>query len=87
MYNVVLRQVENVPVNLAEETGPVADGRSHEAAMDIVEGDTVCPVILDIVYFELDVWRDAVQVSWSRVDHDKGVPRTVPAGSDSGRFL
>lgn len=45
--------------DLAEETRPVPDGRGHEAAVDVVEGLTMSPVILDIVYFKLYIRRDA----------------------------
>lgn len=66
--------------DLAEETGPVPDGRGHEAAVDVVEGLVMSPVVLDIVYFELYIRRDAAAVSYCLVQTHRVQRKTDSPG-------
>ena len=65
-------------VAFGEEVGPACESRGHEAAVDVVEGLSVGPVVFDIFNHETEVGRDAGLISrWSM---NREGPGTYKAG-------
>lgn len=49
-----------VLITLPHESWPVANGCGHVPAVDVVVRLDVHPVLFDVVYEELDVWRGPI---------------------------
>lgn len=56
-------ETKDILETLSQEFGPVCDAGCHEAAMDVIEGRRVGPVVFNVVDLEGQVWRNTIFLS------------------------
>ena len=62
-------EMGDIRVAFGEEIGPACESRGHEAAVDVVEGLRVGPVVFDIFNHEAEVRRNTGIVSRCSIEH------------------
>ncbi|KAL1984206.1 hypothetical protein VTN96DRAFT_9340 [Rasamsonia emersonii] len=55
---------------LFHESRPVLNSARHVSRMDVIERSPERPVLFDVVYLKLDVWRNHDRLSRTQVDPD-----------------